>query len=193
MGLQIEIATSDEWHVLKGETKFGPYTYSEVIKMMQGKTLFNFDYVWSPHLENWTAIGELTEFSVDRLNRLAEKNTQNTEAFNQRSSERCMVSIPVYCHDNSKMWPGLCENLSAGGALILMENPLLLPGHIIDLHFRGLKEGEKSFNCSAEILAKRLTKQRIQHDTGLHYAVKFIQMMAVGESQIKNWMNNKKV
>jgi hypothetical protein len=191
MGLALEITTSNEWHVLKGEDKFGPYTYVEMIKMLQNNTVFSFDYVWSPHLENWTAVGELSEFSLDRLSRLAEKDSQ-AEAFNKRSSERVFVNVPVYCHDHAKMWTGTCENLSTGGALILMQNPVLIPGNIIQIHFKGAKAGENSFNCTAEVLTKRLVKQRIQHDTGLHYAVKFLQLLPVGEKQITNWIKENK-
>lgn len=193
MSLALEISTSNEWHVIKGQDKYGPYTYVDIIQMLQNNTLFSFDYVWSPHLENWTPIADLAEFSPDRLSRLAKKDSQGT-AFNRRSSERVSLEVPVLCHDHSKMWPGSCENLSEGGALILMQNPVLLPGNMIHIHFRSGNENDHSFNCVAEIITKRLTKQRIQHDTGLHYAVKFIQVLPVGESQIKKWIKeNKKI
>lgn len=185
MSLALEQTTSNEWHVLKGESKFGPYTYADMIQMMQNKTLFNFDYVWSPHLESWTALAELPDFSPDRLSRVAEASQ---EMFARRSTERVVVSLPVVCHDNSRMWTGTCENLSEGGALILMQNPILLPGHMIYLHFRAQNESEIAFNCTAEILAKRLTKQRIQHDTGIHYAVKFLQLLPTGAQQVRTWV-----
>lgn len=186
MSLALEQATSNEWHVLKGESKFGPYTYADMIQMMQNKTLFNFDYVWSPHLESWTSLAEIPDFSADRLSRVA---SASQEMFARRSSERVTVSIPMVCHDNSRMWLGTCENLSEGGALILMQNPILLPGHMIYLHFRAKSEGDLAFNCTAEILAKRLTKQRIQHDTGLHYAVKFLQILPAGTEQVRSWVD----
>ena len=185
MSLQLDVQTSNEWHVLKGETKFGPYTYTDMIQMLQNKMLFGFDYTWSPHLETWTALSELPEFSMDRLSRLAEKSS---EMFFKRSTERVSLQLPVYCHDHAKFWKGTCENLSAGGALILMENPVLIPGDLITIHFRTTKEEDVAFNCTAEILTKRLTKQRIQHDTAIHYAVKFVQLLPAGEEQIGQWV-----
>lgn len=190
MALNLEIPTCNEWHVLKGETKYGPYTYQEMIQMLQNKTLFNFDYAWGSHLDSWTSLAELPEFSQDRLTRIAEKET-NEEIFNKRKHTRVTVEIPVYAHDNLRLWKGKVENLSEGGALIYMENPLLLPGHIINLHFKSLGKDEVAFNCTAEILTKRLTKQRIQHDTGIHYAVQFLQIPDVGNSQIENWIKEK--
>lgn len=194
MSLQLDVQTSNEWHVLKGEAKYGPYTYEDMIQMMQNKMLFGFDYAWSPHLETWTTMSELPEFSADRLSRLAEKHV-DSDVFSRRATERVMVSLPVLCHDNSRTWKGVCENLSNGGCLILMENPLLLPGHLITVHFRAQKAGDMAFNCTAEILTKRLTKQRIQHDTGLHYALKFVQVLSAGEAQVKQWVqeNSKEI
>lgn len=185
MGIALDIATSNEWHVLKGETQYGPYTYEEMIRMMQNNTVFSFDYVWSPHLESWTALADLAEFSPDRLRSLAEKNAGETDAgFNRRQHERVYCQLPVYVNDQQTLWEGTAENLSEGGALILMKNPVLLPGHIVHIHFRSRTNSELSFNCTAEILTKRLVKQRIQHDTGIHYAVKFLQKSPAGEKQI---------
>lgn len=187
--LNTNLQISNEWHVLKGEVQYGPYTYGEMIKMMQDKMLFGFDYVWAPHIEAWTAASELAEFSADRLTLLAQ---EQQEGFNRRSSPRVAVQLPVFCHDNAKLWTGVCENLSAGGALLLMENPALLPGHLVNVHYRGIKETDQAFNCTAEILSKRLTKQRIQHDTGIYYAVKFVQKTPGADSQIQSWINDGK-
>lgn len=183
MSLRLEIPTSNEWHVLKGETQYGPYSYEEMIKMSQDKLLFGFDYVWAPHLDSWTLMGDLAEFSQDRLYRIYEKS--ETDAFNRREHNRVNVDLPVYAHNNKTLWKGKAENLSEGGALVLMENPLLLPGDHITLHFRKCNETETSFNCTAEILTKRLTKQKIEHDTSIYYAVKFSTISKDAQTQMK--------
>jgi len=187
MGLALEISTSNEWHILKGETQYGPYTYEEMIRMMQNKLVFSFDYVWSPHMESWTPMADLEEFSADRLARLVEKNS-NQEAFSRREHERVYCKLPVYVNDQQTLWEGMAENLSEGGALILMKNPLLLPGHVVHVHFRSRNANDTAFNCTAEILTKRLVKNRIQHDTGIHYAVKFLSTSPSGEKQIETWI-----
>lgn len=184
MGLALEVATSNEWHVLKGETQYGPYTYEDMIKMMQNNLVFSFDYIWAPHLDSWTSMGDLPEFSMDRLSRLAEKN-ETEEVFNRRGHERVHCEIPCFVNDQQRLWDGQVQNLSEGGALIFMKNPVLLPGNVIHIHFRSRDNKEVAFNCTAEILTKRLTKQRIQHDTGIHYAVKFLTKSAVGDDRIK--------
>ena len=36
----------EEWFVLKGKDRFGPFSYREIIRMLQEKQVFEFDYVW---------------------------------------------------------------------------------------------------------------------------------------------------
>jgi len=190
MSLKIEIPTSNEWHVLKGETQYGPYTYEEMIKMSQDKLLFGFDYVWSPHMESWTAMSELAEFSQDRLLRVHDQS-KGSSVFKRREHQRIAVEIPVYIHDNKTLWKGKAENISEAGALILMENPLLLPGDQITLHFKKAGDSKESFNCTAEVLTKRLTKQKIEHDTNLYYAVRFNSISKDAKSELKNYIKQK--
>lgn len=187
MALILEIATPNEWHVLKGETQYGPYTYEEMLSMMQNKTLFSFDFVWSPHLEGSMTMTDLGEFSADRISRIVEKSKDNN-VFSRRSTERAQCQFNVYIHNNIKFWTGTVESISTGGALILMENPLLLPGDQITIHFKRLSESTESFNAKGEILSKRLTKQKIEHDSQLYYAVKFDALQPQGEKIIKDYI-----
>ncbi len=187
MGLALEHATSNEWHVLKGETQYGPYSYEELIRMMQTNLVFGYDYAWSPHLEAWTPLADLEEFSKDRLARLVENN-RSQDVFSQRVHERVLCQIPCYVTDQQLLWEGHVENLSEGGALIMMKNPTLLPGNIINIHFKAIGDQDIPFNVTAEILTKRLVKTKIHHDTGIHYAVKFLSKSMAGTDQIRIWI-----
>lgn len=182
--LNLDVSTSNEWHLLKGEHQFGPYTYEDMVRMKQTGLLFDFDYVWSPHLESWTLAGDLAEFGQDRMSRLIEKSP-DTDVFSRRQHERLNVTIPVLIHDDRQLWNGTCQNLSEGGALILIENPLLLPGDVITVHMKAKDVVKQPFNCTAEVLTKRLVKTRIKHDTSLHYAVKFLNTTALGKEQFQ--------
>lgn len=185
MGLALEIATNNEWHVLKADTQYGPYTYEEMIRLMQQNLIFGFDYTWGPHLESWTQLSDLQEFSKDRLYNLAK---QNDSVFNKRKSDRVTCDLPVYVNDQQTLWEGVVESLSDRGALVIMKNPVLLPGNIVQIHFRSRSEQDVAFNCKAEVLTKRLVKQRIQHNTGIHYAVKFLDTSPEGEKQLKSFI-----
>ena len=181
--LNLEISTSNEWHLLKGQEQFGPYTYEDMLRLKQNNTLFDFDYVWSPHMDQWTLVGDLAEFSVDRISRLNEKH-QDSDVFTKRTRVRLNVELPLLCHNGGQLWNGQILSLSQGGAMILIENPLLLPGDEITLHVRAGMGMQSGFNCQAEVLNKRLTKSRIQHDSSLHYIVKFLDLTKVGTEQV---------
>jgi hypothetical protein len=183
MILNTDIATSDEWHLIKGEHQYGPYTYAAMVQMKQNNLLFDFDFVWSPHMEQWTMVSDLAEFSIDRMSRLIEKSP-SSEVFKKRGHERISADLPCLVHDDNRMWKGRIQSLSEGGALVLIENPLFLPGDIITIHARKAGSLQTPFNCTAQILNKRLVKTKIHHDTALHYAVKFLNLTDIGTVEV---------
>lgn len=190
--VRLEVNTPDEWHVLKGDQQYGPYSYSEMIQMLQQKVLHGYDYAWASHYETWAPLQELAEFTADRLHRVAEKNEDDKSPFEKRKHLRIFVSRSVYCHDDERFWLGKIENLSRGGALILMENPTLIPGGFFHLHFRRESPTDHPFNTKAEILSKRLVRSKIRHDTKVHYAVRFDQITPEGQKQIERWVEEYK-
>lgn len=182
--MKLETQTSNEWHIMKGENQFGPYTYQEMLHMKQNNLLFDFDNVWSPNLSEWTLVADLPDFSVDRMSRLVEQQTEMA-AFAQRSSPRLNVELDAYVHDDTRLWMGKVLNISLGGALVLMENPLLLPGQILTLHLKAGQGIQSGFCCTIQVLNKRLIKTRIKHDTAIHYVVKFLELTEAGTTEMQ--------
>ena len=41
-----------EWFVLKGENRFGPFNYTDLVKMLQQKVVFPFDFIWHAGLQS---------------------------------------------------------------------------------------------------------------------------------------------
>jgi hypothetical protein len=75
---------------------------------------------------------------------------------------------------------------------LLLNDPLLLPGQELVIHFRNLAENSSSgFNVKAEVIRKNFTKQRINFKSGLHYAVRFLQVPKQGQDQIQNMILKK--
>lgn len=172
----------NQWHVMKGETQHGPYTYEEVIKMIQEKVIFDFDYLWSAHLEKWTMMSDVEDFCSVQLKRVFEEKKLTT-AFLQRKHVRKPIELEIYAHNNMRLWGGHTESLSMGGALVLLSNPTLIPGDEIQIHFK-----KYNINCVAEILGKRPTKKKIRHDTAIYYTVKFLFLSSESEQKLKKVM-----
>jgi len=180
-----------DWYILRGEMKYGPYEYSALIHMIQTGELYDYNYVWAPHMESWTLLGDINEFSKDRLARLIQTQDHLSGAFIKRGSPRVDVDIEVYAHNGSNFFDGQCLSISENGALVLLNDPLLLPGQEVVIHFRNDKNITTGFNAKTEVIRKNFTKQRINVKSGLHYAVRFLQVQKSGQDQIKNLLLKK--
>lgn len=178
--------TNNQWFVLRGDDKYGPFQYNAMIRMLQKNELFEYNYVWAPHLETWTLLGELQDFSRDRLARLIENNDEMKNAFTQRGCERANVIVPVYGHNEYLLFDGQTLSVSENGALLLLNSPLLLPNQQVLLHFRTSELNSVPFNATATIVRKNFHRSRINVKSGLHYAVRFVEVSEAGKTQLKD-------
>lgn len=185
----METTTMDQWFILRGEEKFGPFEYGSMIRLMQDNEVTDSNYVWAPHLEQWTAMGELAEFSRDRLARLVERGDLK-EAFNRRASPRAPVEIALFGHNGEIFFDGRTLSVSQHGALALLNSPLLLPGQTVQLHLRtGVLA--KPILLKAEVLRKNFSRRRLNVKSGLHYALRFVDATPEQIQQLKDLVQTK--
>ena len=117
---------TSEWYVLKGENKFGPFAYTEVIKMLQQKLVFEFDFAWKPGMENWQRVAEIAAFKYDNVKGLKETlMPEIEEVFFRRRHKRAQFGGTILIHDNNKVWKGMGVEISAGGAGVIMDNSMI--------------------------------------------------------------------
>jgi hypothetical protein len=183
-------SSSTDWFVLRGESKYGPYDYSSMIEMIQNGELSDYNFVWAPHLEKWTVIVEVADFSKDRLRLLIETNDPLVKFFEKRKFPRRKSTIPVYAHNNHVFCDGETVTISEKGGLFLLNNPLLSPGERVLLHFKKTDENPISFNALGEIKRKNYSKNRLNIKSGLLYIVRFNEVQSEGSNQLLNWKNN---
>lgn len=176
-----------QWYILRGEMKYGPYEYKSLISMLQSGELLDYNYVWAPHLENWTLVSDCQEFSKDRLCRLIETRDHLSGAFKDRKCPRVDLVVPVYAHNDHNFFDGHTLSVSESGALVLLNDPLLLPGQKVLLHFKNSENNPQSFNVLCEIIRKNFSKQRLNVKSGLHYAVRFLSVQDQGMVQLTKW------
>jgi len=179
------MTSQQTWYILRGEMKYGPYDYGAMLAMMQKGELYDYNYVWAPHMEGWALVGELPEFSKDRLCRLIENKDEVAKSFYKREFPRKDVDILVFAHDGQRLFDGKCLSLSENGALCLLNNPLLVPQQQVVIHIQSEAELGDSFKVVAEIVRKNFSKQRLNVKSGLHYAVRFLQVSEHGRTLIR--------
>ncbi len=178
-------AQKNEWFVLIGDQKYGPYDYKVVIQMIQTNQLMDYNYVWANHLEAWTQIHQLEDFSKDRFQVLLQKESEFLGAFTKRTNPRVELDIPVLGHNNIRFFDGKLVSVSEVGGLCLLNTPLIQVGDALKLHVKAPNVG---FNVEAEIIRKNFSKQRLNSKSGLYYAVRFHDIQTAGLKQIRQWL-----
>lgn len=162
-----------EWFVLKGENKFGPYAYVDVIKMLQQGVIFEFDFAWHHGLESWKRIAEMSAFSKANMQMLKETVLPEvSEAFFRRRYKRVQYGGTVLVHDNKSVWRGVGLEISEGGAGLVMENSMCVPGQQLYLHFKP-GDGVPPFNAICEVVSKGFTDGVKDPKASIKYGVKF--------------------
>ncbi|MBL7542493.1 MAG: DUF4339 domain-containing protein [Bdellovibrionaceae bacterium] len=175
-----------KWYILRGENKYGPFEFSTMISMIQKGELFDYNYIWAAHMEGWQPLGEVEEFSKDRLSLIIKTKDPLSHAFCRRGADRAEVTIPFFGHNDEFFFNGHLISISVNGALILINNPLLLPGQKVILHLSQNNVNEKSFNVLAQIVRKNFSRQRLNVKSGLNYAVKFVETPGWAMKQIED-------
>lgn len=178
----------NNWFVLIGTQKYGPYPYSTLIEMLQTNQLMDYNYVWAEHLESWTPIYQIEDFSKDRFQLILKSESELKKSFLKRNGKRIEMKIPFMGHNAIRFFDGEIVSLSESGALCLINSPLAQVGDKLKLHVRVDIDSNKSFNLEAEIIRKLFSKKRINSKSGLHYAIKFSEVQEIGLQQIRNWI-----
>jgi len=174
--------TITEWFVLKGENRFGPFTYKDVVKMLQQKVVFPFDFIWHAGMETWKRAAEIADFSEEKI-RSAYSKTENKDAFMQRRFKRKKFAARVIIHDNLSLWKGHGTEISKGGVGVSMTNAMVLPGQQLTLHFHA-QEGWPAFNAVCEVVSKKF----VSDSSPVEYGLRFLSLSQEAQEEL-----NKKV
>ena len=160
-----------EWFVLKGEHRFGPFSYVDVVKMLQQKVVFPFDFIWHAGLQDWKRVATIEEFSPAYIRQLFDKTGKNSDAFAQRKFKRSKFNGRVILHDNLTLWRGEGFEISRGGVGVLMKNGLIVPGQQLHVHFTAF-EDFPAFNAVCEVVSKKF----VNDDSPIEYGLRFLSM-----------------
>lgn len=181
-----------EWYVLKWDNKYGPFSYVDLIKMLQSKSIFEFDYVWKSDFDNWQRVAEVADFNQGKIKELfkSNKDMEEKNVFFRRRHERTSFNGSILVHDNNNVWKGNAIEISEEGAGIIMNNSMITPGQSIYLHF---KPGDSvpPFNAVCEVVSKGFVKDLKDKSSQVKYGVKFIKIQPGTKKAIKKYIMEK--
>ncbi len=168
------VSDAPEWFILKGQNRFGPYSLFDVVKLLQSRSLFEYDYAWNPSLETWHLIAELEEFKAEKIKLLKDStHPELTDVFFRRRHGRANYGASLIVHNNSKVWKGTSFEISPGGAGIELESGQLQIGQSVSIHF---KPGDDvpPFNAKCEVVSVRT--QESDNKKKVIYGIKFLEL-----------------
>lgn len=176
-----------EWYILKGENKFGPFAFTDVIKMLQQKLIFEFDYVWKKGMKAWVRIADMTAFQYENIKKLQETlMPEIQEIFFRRRHRRVKYGATILVHDNNSVWKGQGVEISQGGAGIFMENAMIVPGQKLYLHFKP-GDGVPPFNAVCEVVSKKYDENVKEKSSSVLYGVKFTNISEDTQGVLKEY------
>jgi hypothetical protein len=160
-----------EWFVLKGENRFGPFGYVDVVRMLQQKVVFPFDLIWHAGLSDWRRVAEIEDFRPETIRGLFANSGKKKDVFMERRFPRKAYTGRVVVHDNLSLWKGESFEISKGGVGINMSNSLVVPGQHVFVHFRQ-HEGWPAFNAVCEVVSKKF----VSDDSLVQYGLRFLSL-----------------
>jgi hypothetical protein len=185
----MEIESKDNWYILHGNQKSGPYDYKKIINMIQKNEIMDYSYVWAPHLPKWSQVYSLKEFSKDRF-MLLRSHPEYQDAFVQRKNPRIQTQVEILGHNNIRFFDGTLTSISSAGGLCLINTPLVQVGDKIKIHLKSKSNLESPFNVEGVIIRKNFSQDRLNSKSGLYYVVSFSDLEPAGLDQIKSWIES---
>lgn len=166
------IQIQDNWYILRHNQKTGPFSYTQMIDLIQKDEVMDYQYIWAPHLEQWTIMAEVDDFSKDRLIRLIEKMPESFP-FQERGEIRTHSDLKVQAHNEIKFFDGQCLSLSKKGGLFLLNEPLLRFQTKVHIHIPTQDKCPMPLNIKGLVKSKKYSRVRLNSKSGLHYVILF--------------------
>ncbi len=182
-----------KWSVQKDGKQFGPFSYLEVIQMLQERTLQDHDMLSLTKVGKWQSVSEFEEFSADKVRHLmATADRHIKEVFNRRRYPRAHFEGTLIVHDNKTVFRGQSFQISAGGAGLYIPSSGLQPGQTLLLHFHPSTD-VPAFNAVAAVVSKfENSKQAALQPMPLRYGVKFTSISQTVKEKIYSYTNRKR-
>jgi PilZ domain/GYF domain 2 len=175
-----------EWYVLKGEIRFGPFDYAEVVRMLQDKIVFNFDYGWHAGLSGWKRLVDIAEFQESAIRQFSENRASKT-VFAERKHPRHAHKGTLIIHDQQNWWHGQAFEISSGGVGVVMNNAMMVPGQKVHLHFK--PHGHyPAFNAIGEIVSKKYMDNVKEREAPIQYGVRFLSVSGGDKDKLLNML-----
>lgn len=174
---------SQSWYVLKGENKYGPFSYAEMVKMACEDSIHEHDYIWTKGMAKWEKIAMVKQFSSHEMKRfLNSQEAKQEQNKNQRRKHvRSKYGASLLVHNNKRVWKGESLEISAGGAHLVFDSQHFNIGDTLFLHFKP-GDGVPPFNAICSVVTQRKENNKTS------YGVKFTNINSNIQKEISEFV-----
>lgn len=179
------------WFVLRDGNNYGPFSKLDLIKMLQSKALFEFDYAWQLGFSTWVRIAEIEDFMPNRMEGLKELGVSEiSEIFFRRRHHRAQFGSSLIVHNNKTLYKGESIEISTGGAGLIVPSNHLNLNETLFLHFKA-GDGVPAFNAICQIVSKQHVKKSTTNKDLVKYGVRFTKISSQMRDTIGSFANRK--
>src|SRR5690606_34848204 len=136
-----------EWFVMKGQSQFGPFGAADLVRLMQEKTVFEFDFVWNASMKDWKRVAEIPDFSKEKIQ-------SYKSSFFKREHTRKPLEGRIIVHNGTDFWMAEGKEISNGGMGLFIKDTMITPGQVLQFHVPG-SDGREAFNVKGEVVSKQ--------------------------------------
>lgn len=180
-----------KWLLQKDNKNFGPFSFLEIIQMLQERTIHVQDMLTVVNSGKWARVKEYSEFSAQKVRELVASSDRHIkEIFNRRRYPRVEYDGTLIVHDNKTVFRGQSFQLSVGGAGLYIPSSGLQPGQTLLLHFHPSPD-VPAFNAVAAVVSKTAPSKESTVQP-LRYGVKFTSISQPIKDRIFSYTNKKK-
>ncbi len=182
--------SQEEWYVLKGDHRFGPYEYLELVRLTQEKSLNDWDFVWTKRFPKWMRLSSLNEFKPETIQSLRESLSERlggtvNEVFFRRRYARASFEGSILVHNNQRLFKGKSVEMGAGGISLTLLDGDLAVGDKVHVHIKPSKD-TPAFNSACQIMSRRPVNLG-DSNTQVVFGIKFLEIDERVKSQIDSW------
>lgn len=184
--LNVDDLKKRQWFVLKDNANYGPFSKAELVQMLQGKTLFEFDFIWKESMESWKRLSEIEEFAPEHIKEMYQHiktgiTREVGQAFFRRRYVRAKLNVALIIHDQKKVYNSTSVEIGEGGASFYLPETEFAKGQQLYIHFSP-GEGLPQFNVISKVVSQR----------GSLFGVQFIKISGVAKSFIAKYADDSK-
>lgn len=160
----------------QSESQYGPYSLNLLERLYRENRINGKSYIWCQGMENWSMLADLPNFQ--EIFKAMPPEISDAE---KRENLRRPFVARMFFHDNSKLYEGVCRDISTGGMQVLVAG---FPGKVGDQISINVHPDNSDYHFVANGKVVRML------EGNMGFSFRFLDLREEAESAIKAYISN---